>query len=243
MLPLEGTIRKEKLSDSLARAVKRLIDTGGYEIGDRLPTIAEMAGMFQVGAPTLREGLKKLQAAGIIQIKHGSGIFVAENRDSLFVHNPVAERKPSRKVVLDMLEARIAVEPFAAGLAADHASRDQIKRMAHFLEDARAALDRGSEAALAGANLSFHREIAHASGNRVIAQLLELITGFFLPELNKVLEVYGSSERDFEEHRDILAAIRRRNSSLATRRMRNHLESISVTIASYYDQIESKQRN
>jgi GntR family transcriptional repressor for pyruvate dehydrogenase complex len=240
MRPLEGTIKKEKLSDSLARAVKRLIDSGGYQVGDRLPTISDMAGMFEVGAPTLREGLKKLQAAGIIHIKHGSGIFVAENRDSLFVHNPVAERTPSRKMVLDMLEARIAVEPFAAALAADHATREQILSLTEILHEARRAIDRGSETDLAEANLAFHRQVAVASNNHVLSQLLPLITGFFQPELNKVFEVYGSTEQDFAEHREILSAIRRKNSSLASKRMRNHLESISVALTSYYDQLNTQ---
>lgn len=235
MRPPPGKVDNEKLSDRVAWAVKSLIDSGGYETGDRLPTIAEMAGMFEVGAPTLREALKKLQAASVIHIKHGAGIFVAENHNALFVPNPVLERKPTKKVILDLMETRLAVEPFTAGLAADNATEAQIERMGGLLDSAREFLDKGESAPLAEANLAYHREISIASGNGVISQLLALITGLFQIELYAVLEIYGSTERDYVEHRSILAAIKKRNRTLAVRRMRNHLTSVRVAIEQYYD--------
>ncbi len=233
-------VHKEKLSDRLARAIKGMIDSGGYEIGDRLPTIAEMAGMFEVGAPTLREALKKLQTSGVVHIKHGSGIFVAEHHDSLFVHNPVIERKPSKKVMLDLMEARLSVEPFTAGLAAEHATEAQTDRMGSLLDSARVSLDRGESLPLAEANLAYHREISIASGNGVISQLLALITGLFQIELYAILEIYGSTERDYIEHRSILAAIKKHNRPLSIRRMRNHLASVRVAIEQYYELKEGK---
>jgi GntR family transcriptional repressor for pyruvate dehydrogenase complex len=195
-----------------------------------------MADMFQVGAPTLREALKKLQAAGVIHIKHGAGIFVADNHDALFVHNPIAERKPSKKVILDMLEARLAVEPFTAGLAAENASGKQIERMGDLLDDARDAMTHGDYKTLAEASLGFHREISIASHNGVISQLLALITGLFQIELYTVLDIYGNTERDYREHRSILAAIAKRNRPLAVRRMRHHIANVRVAIERYYDE-------
>lgn len=235
MITPPGKVDDEKLSDRVARAVKSLIDSGGYDTGDRLPTIAEMASMFEVGAPTLREALKKLEAGSAIHIKHGAGIFVAENHNSLFVHNPVIERKPTKKVILDLMEARLAVEPFTAGLAAENCTDDQIERMGSLLDAARVSLDRGESEPLAEANLAFHREISIASGNGVISQLLALITGLFQVELYAVLEIYGSTERDYIEHRSILAAIKRRNRTLAVHRMRNHLTSARVAIEQHYE--------
>lgn len=231
-----GAVRKEKLSDTAARAIKSMIDSRGYQSGDRLPTIAEMAGKFDIGAPTLREALKKLQAAGIIRIRHGAGIFVADNHDSLFVHNPIVDRKPSKKVVLDMLEARLAVEPFTAGLAAENGTDEQIEKMGALLDRAREALTCRDYETLAEASLGFHREISLASHNGVISQLLALISGLFQIELYTVLNIYGNTERDYQEHRSILAAIEKRNRNLAVRRMRNHLTNVRVAIEKYYEE-------
>lgn len=240
MRTTQGAVKKEKLSDTLARTVKRMIDSGGYETGDRLPTIAEMADMFQVGAPTLREALKKLQAAGIIHIRHGAGIFVAENHDALFVHNPVAERNPSKKVIIEMLEARLAVEPYTAGLAAERATEKQIERMAEILDEAREALEKGDRDAVAEAGLSYHRQIAMASQNNVISQLLALVSGLFQTELYLVQDLYGNTERDYREHRSILAAISKRNRGLAARRMRHHITNVRVAVERYYDEHASE---
>jgi GntR family transcriptional repressor for pyruvate dehydrogenase complex len=228
-------IKKEKLSDVLARAIKDMIDREGFVAGDRLPTIAEMAEMFGVGAPTLREALKRLQATAVVDIRHGAGVFVAKHHDSLFVNNTVAQRKPSKKVILDLMEARIAVEPYAAGLAVVNATEPQIAIMEELLEEARRALDNGEMDTLAEANLAFHREISLASHNSVISQLLALITGLFQIELYAILDIYGSTEQDHIEHRGILAAIKRRNRSLAVRKMRNHLENVRVAIEEYYE--------
>lgn len=236
-----GAIPKEKLSDSLARAVKRLIDSGGYETGDRLPTIAEMAGMFGVGAPTLREALKKLQGAGVVNIKHGAGIFVAENHDSLFVRNPLIERKPSKKVILDMIDARRAIETYAAGLAVDHATDQHIAEMHDLLDRAKGSMEEGDQPGLAAANMGFHREIAIASYNGVISQLLALITGLFQTEFYAVLEIYGRTDGDYKEHLGILDAIEKRNKELAVRRMRNHLDNIHVAIETYFNEKASSR--
>lgn len=69
-------IRKQRLSDELVRRIRGSIEVGQFRAGDRLPTIAEMARRFDVGSATVREALTKLEMAGIIEIRHGSGVFV-----------------------------------------------------------------------------------------------------------------------------------------------------------------------
>lgn len=212
-----------------------MIDQGKYEVGDRLPTIADMARSFQVGAPTLREALRKLQSAGVITVRHGAGIFVAQNHDALFVKNPVSMRKPSKKVMLDMIQTRLAVEPYTAGLAAENATAEQLDRMESILDETRAALDIFDDATLAKCGLAFHREIALASHNGVMSQLLELLSGLFQTELYAVLNIYGNTETDYQEHCDILDAITKRNRELAVTRMRNHLTSVYAATEYYYE--------
>ena len=151
-----------------------------------------------------------------------------------FVHNPVAQRKPSKKVILDLMEARIAIEPYVTGLAAVNASKSQIATMGDLLDEARRAIEEDETETLAEANLALHREISLALQNSVMSQLLALITGLFQIELYAVLDIYGSTEQDHTEHRGILAAIKKRNRNLAARKMRNHLENVRVAIEEYY---------
>jgi GntR family transcriptional repressor for pyruvate dehydrogenase complex len=113
---------RTNLSDDLAHRIRRLIDANNLVPGDKLPTISELAERFEVGPPTLREALKKLETLGIVRIKHGSGIYVGENYRALFLSNPVISEGPSKKILLDLIEARRSVEPTAVRLAAEHAT-------------------------------------------------------------------------------------------------------------------------
>ena len=60
-----------------------MIQNGVYREGDRLPPIMEMARQFGVGHPTVREALKKLETVGVVEIRHGSGVYVSRSRDVL----------------------------------------------------------------------------------------------------------------------------------------------------------------
>ena len=88
---------------------------------------------------------------------------------------------------------------------------------------------------LSKASLAFHREISLASHDSVLSQLMALLLGLFQVELYAVLDIYGSTEQDYKEHRGILGAIKKRNKSLAELRMRRHLESVCTAIEDYYE--------
>src|SRR5690554_618178 len=100
-------IEKSSLADDLAERLVRLIRKGVYQPGDRLPAIMEMARSFGVGHPTLREALKKLEMMGVVEIKHGSGVYVGKGQDVLLVSNPVYGGLVSKKLLLDLVGARI----------------------------------------------------------------------------------------------------------------------------------------
>ena len=73
-------VLRQSLADRLARRIRGLIQNGDYKEGDRLPPIMEMARRFGVGHPTIREALKKLETMGVVEIRHGSGVYVSAAR-------------------------------------------------------------------------------------------------------------------------------------------------------------------
>ncbi len=104
-------IQKSNVADGLAERIADLIRSGTYVPGERLPAIMEMARSFGVGHPSVREALKQLEAVGIVEIKHGSGVYVRKGKnDVLLVGNPVFGGDPSQKLLVDLIEARIPVE-------------------------------------------------------------------------------------------------------------------------------------
>ena len=69
-------IPRQRLSDELVRRISESIGSGQYRAGDRLPPIAQMARGFRVGPATVREALTKLELMRIVEIRHGSGVYV-----------------------------------------------------------------------------------------------------------------------------------------------------------------------
>lgn len=70
-------VERQRLSDSVAGRLGSLIGTGELAVGERLPAIAAMARSFRVATPTLREAIAKLEAAGLVDVRQGLGVFVA----------------------------------------------------------------------------------------------------------------------------------------------------------------------
>lgn len=215
---------RSNLADDLMQRVSQMIQSGAYEPGDRLPTINEMARRFGVGHTTLREALKKLEAFGMVSIRHGSGVYVEKSEDSLLVTNPIFSGEVSKKMMIDLIEARISIEVKAVALAAKHATPDHIAQMQTLLEEAGRQLN--DDATLNRTNMAFHRAVAVASGNAVLAQLLEVLASLFGQEQRSILNIHGDREQDYEEHLGILDALQQQDPELAEERMRYHLEGV-----------------
>jgi GntR family transcriptional repressor for pyruvate dehydrogenase complex len=221
-------VLRQSLPDDLAQRIKGLIEAERYAPGDRLPPIAAMASRFGVGAPTLREALKKLETLGTVVVKHGSGVYVGERPNPLFVPNSALAGAPSKKTLLDLVEARLPVELATVALAARNATPDDLAKMAALLDHAEAHLT--EDDVLNATNMAFHRVIAEASGNGVLAQLLDVLTRLFQHEQRAILDIFGSRQRDHREHVGVLEALRARDEALATARMRAHLEGVRAAL-------------
>ena len=227
---------RRNLPDDLARRVRELIHAESYAPGDRLPSIAAMSARFGVGHPTLREALRKLETLGIVSIRHGSGVYVGKDDNSLVITNPVFSGEVTRKSLLDLIEARIPIELASVRLAAVRATPEQLANLRAYLGVALASLE--EDAALSEANMAFHREIALASGNLVLHQLLDVLASVFQEEQLKILDIYGWRQKDYEEHAAILAALEQKDEALAVERMRAHLEGVREVLLHWDPHVE-----
>ena len=219
---------KESLSDQLARRIRAMIQRGDYGVGDRLPAIMEMAKRFGVGHPTVREALKKLETIGLVGIRHGSGVYVSRSDDVLVLASPDHPGTVTKKLLLDLIRARMALEAQSVADAVQKATAAHLKEMRRLL--ATAAENLADDEVLNRVNMSFHRQIALASGNAVLVQLLDVLRELFTDEQRLILKIFASRERDHEGHLAILDALVRRDAPLAVKRMRKHLKGVEDAI-------------
>ena len=221
-------VLKQSLSDRLARRIRRLIQTGDYHEGDRLPTIMEMARRFGVGHPSVREALKKLETMGVVEIRHGSGVYVTRAEEVLLLASPDYSGGVTKKLLLDLIRVREPLETESVAEACKHATLEDLVEMRRQLTMAGHNLD--NDAVLNEVNMGFHRQIARASGNTVLAQLLDVLHDLFTDEQRLILGIFASRELDHQEHLAILEALELRDEKLSVDRMREHLRGVQEAI-------------
>src|SRR6478672_11118434 len=82
------TRARPDLSRQLSEQILALVIESNLKPGDRLPTMKELAQTFSVATPTIRESLRRLQATGVIDIRHGSGIYLLRADQGVMIANP-----------------------------------------------------------------------------------------------------------------------------------------------------------
>lgn len=225
-MELEEVERQNRFSgsDALTERVVQLVRREKLVAGDRLPSVQALARRFGVAAPTMREVLRRLQALGMVEIRHGSGVFVRRPNTPLILANPHPGRL-EREVIPDLLEARRLIEPALAGLAAERITDSGVRELEAILERAAANLE-AADLVLGRQNLDFHRAIARHSQNRVLAPVIDSLCTIYEDEQMTVLRLYNDRVDDLRQHVTILDAIRRRDPKLARRRMESHLRGV-----------------
>lgn len=194
--------------------------------GERLPSERELRAQLNVGRSTVREALKALEALGLVQIRQGAGVFVGSSHAVGAVEAP--QVVPSDVAATDwsqlgpIVEARLAIEPYAAALAAQRRSDEQLKALAEELARFDAAAARDDKRALVMADVNFHGAIAEI-GNPVLAHILRdlgvlLIKSRYI-SLHRVERRGGVANR----HKAIYDAIAERDGTLASEAMATHL--------------------
>lgn len=224
-------IQKKKLYEEVMEQINKLIASGEYRIGDKLPSLQELSEMFEVGKPTLREALSVLASAGIVEIRHGSGIFV--NRiGSEEISSAVFLGSVERDNLLSWLEFRQAIEGEAARLAAfrrDKLDLRQIKEAQEHLEEEISQGHIGADW-----DYLFHERIALATHNPIFAQAItttaDILKQHFEVSLRQSLAMPSRRGMVIAEHREILDFIHRQDSEGARIAMLRHLENVEKKV-------------
>ena len=241
-MELEAGERQSRFSgsDVLTQRVVELVRREQLSPGARLPSVQALARRFGVAAPTMREALRRLQAVGMVEIRHGSGVYVRRPTTPLILPNPHPGRL-DRQVIEDLLGARKLIEPALAGLAAGHATDADVGDLEKTLERAEANLE-GSDRVLGRLNMDFHRSVARVSTNRVLGPIIDSLCSIYEDEQLIVLRLYNNRVRDHQQHVAILDAIRRREPDLARRRMDRHLRDVRDVVLQREDDVDNEGR-
>jgi GntR family transcriptional regulator, transcriptional repressor for pyruvate dehydrogenase complex len=215
----EPTARPPGLSEHLAESLLDLIAQEHLAPGDAMPTVRVLAQRFEVTAPTIREALRRLEATDAVRLRHGSGIYVGPGVLRTLMPNPNSVPVGGEQV-LHLVEARLAIEPGIAALAARWRSQEQLARLE---TSANPSAGKGSGAIK---RLNFHRELAGASGNPVLYEVVDSLLAARSREQRALRRLVPDRARDLDQHRAIFEAVRDQDSTLAEELTRSHLAEL-----------------
>ncbi|MBB5785879.1 FadR/GntR family transcriptional regulator [Jiangella mangrovi] len=223
-----GEAGRRTLADELADGVVQLIRERRLDAGAQMDTVRSMADRFAVAVPTMREALRRLEAMGVVVLRHGSGVYVGENVRRSVLPNPHGPLLTSESLV-DLLQARSTIEPPIAAMAATVRDADGVARITETLAEAEQCLVQRSDR-LWMVNLDFHRAVAQASGNTVLAEVVDSIVLVHAQEQREILRLHGDEDEDFEEHRRIARAVLGGDADEAFRASKEHLDNVIEAI-------------
>jgi len=215
-------VRAEQAAGRVIEHVRRLIEQGQLHPGDRLPPERDLAVEIGVSRPSLRSGLQKLGAMGVVVPRQGAGTFVSDGP-------PRLENGSLRFLAAlhgftrdDMFEARRVLEVGSSGLAAERATPEQLAVMAEEVASMFASLD--DPQAYLVHDIQFHRSVAAGSGNPVLATLIDTVAEMVYETRRLTVERARDLRQSAEMHRRIYRAVKAKDSELARREMSEHLD-------------------
>lgn len=206
--------------------VRSLIENGTLQPGDQIPPEREFARALKISRASLRTGIGYMAAMGVLKIKHGVGTFVADG--------PPEFGKASLSLMgalhgfqsWQMFEARIILESTLAALAAERGKEEHHAALAEEVAEMFAAESAPSDYLIH--DVLFHRIIARASGNPILAAVMETVTSSMYEKRRKTVERSTDLRESAEMHRAIYRAIRSRNAGEARKLMEQHLRLAQI---------------
>ncbi len=213
-----------RLSDNVYDQLLGDIIAAKISVGERLPAETLLAQRFAVSRPVVREALLRLQNDGVVVSRQGSGSYVQRSP------SPRAgelTRQVSLHEALQSFEIRLNLEELSARLAARHRTDAQLKDIIDKAQHFAAVF--GQSGAAMEADYAFHRSIASASGNVLLAETLDQLSDRFKSGMHITLSLTRAAsasrrERVLDEHERIVRAIRVSDADSAAIAMRYHID-------------------
>lgn len=180
-----GPMARPKVADQMISLLRAEIVSGALPRGARLPPEREIAQRFGVSGPTVREAIRGLSALGLVEVRHGSGAYVAPNIDGIVAMSLGALVQLEEAGVEDLIRLCAVLIGYAARLTVERATDEEI---AGIREAAQATITGESVGDIANAITTFLTAFGAAAHDGLLAALIR-----FLVSLVTELEI-GSHE-------------------------------------------------
>ncbi len=218
------TIAKVTLAQNIVQQLIEIIMNGTIKPGDKLPPEKQLMEMFGVGRSSLREAIRALITLGLVEVRVPEGTFVSNSFGGFFTKHLALMSRISFDNIIDLVEARIAIEVDIAEIAARKASVEDNDRLNEVLKLMREAKENEQ---FLQADLQFHLLLAEIAKNSFMLHVMNILRDITREWILKVIQLPSSKELATKQHEKIAEAIKNNDVIAAGKSMREHLESVS----------------
>lgn len=221
----------------VANAIRRQIVTGQLQDGESLPPEPVLIEQYGVSRPTFREALRILQSESLISIRRGSRGGARVNAPQV---DPVARQagyllQHQHTSLADVYEARLVIEPPAAGRLATHNSRPNLAALRLALDEERTAVR--DPARFARASARFHEQVVQLAGNNtlslfagILGEIIDAHTETVMLESHDAIAVTRDSGAAHRSHERLVELVAAGHAEAARAHWQAHMEAIGTVM-------------
>ena len=223
-------IKQEKISTKIVGQIKSLIKEGDLKPGDALPPERELVKVFNVSRASLREALNSLAGMGFLEMsqKHRTIVkSLASGRMTEPLHLLIRD---DIQTVFELIEVRKAIETWNACHAAKRATDDDIARLEKSTESMRTKIEQ--RLSVVEDDADFHLAMAEATHDKIQTHLMFSIYDLLKESLGGYYESIKMQDI-YDQHCQVVEAIKKRDPDLASRRMHEHLDYVESRVKEF----------
>lgn len=222
-------VNRKGVSEQVADNIKKRIQDGVYKEGEKILGERDMALELQVSRNTVREAYKILEAYGYLTVKHGTGVFISSPEyqiqkmtEAFFV---------SSDQIKDFFSVRKVLEESTVKWSIENSDLEQVNQLDRIINEAKeVAKNNTNFDRLAELDHEFHLTLANNSNNMVLIRIMHFLIDLLSESRMKTIQIPGRAIQSVQEHSKILEAIKQKDTVLAQRYMKEHLESVEKSI-------------
>ncbi|WP_413796724.1 FadR/GntR family transcriptional regulator [Streptomyces iranensis] len=220
--------------------LRNRIESGEFTPGHRLPPEAVLASELELSRPSLREAVRALAMAGVLDVRRGDGTFVTDLRPDRLLRALGSFLDLAQDTGLnEMLECRKVLEPGATALAATRVDEATLDRLQERIERMRGLRDPEE---LVHEDIAFHSDIVAASGNRTLASLADSVTQRTArARVWRALVKSDVLSWTHQQHMDIYTALRAHDSLAAFTAASRHVGDVELWVRDRLDAVRDRR--
>lgn len=238
-------IKKTNLSQKLVEYFIQQIKSGNFPIGEKVPNEIALANQLHVSRNILRESMKILENYGILHTVNGRGTIVSTSAIANIHSMDFFERLRNNTTVLQLLEARLIIEPQIAFHACQKCTEQAISHLVSISQKPFNTVNKQTVTCKYTDDYDFHIAISKICGNDILTEFLCTIIyrlregnyNQFNFHIERILR-----EKSQKEHQEIISSFIHKNPAMASKIMEQHLQDrINIIRSMYRPDFDSSQ--